>query len=1269
MDLQSYTYRSILFLCLAATLLSFGSLKEGVKRSVKISWNENPSGLLSFENAIYPMEFNGLPVLSFQLDEPVTGNIEIVDFGTSKVDSSYLQMFDDVADDGFNIVTVKKMKDRGNEISQITVFPFAYDSTSGSYKKIDYINLMINNKSNSSSITSLRRKSGESYSVLSEGEWHKFPVTMDGVHQINYDYLKNAGLNPQAINPKKIKIFGNGGGMLSQKNSDERPIDLIENAITIIGEEDNRFDPDDYILFYGHRADIIKFLGDGQLEYEKNLYSDTCYYFLTVSETEGLRIGEKENLGADHPLIEVFDDYIIYEQDEFNIINSGRMWYGEKFDFTTTYDFKFDFPGVVSNTNLSITSAIMGQTYEEASIDLFVNGVSLGQQPVYSIVEGSYLAKGSNQIEEFEINTNSIPESEKFTVRMSFNPNGTRLSKANLNFLKVVSKRHLQLYENQLNFRSIESTAHAISTFKIANVGTASRVWDISDPLNPKNQKFSSEGVDIIFGALSADLSEYIVFKDQNYLLPGPATRIKNQNLHGMTSNDLLIVTNPQFKDEAMRLAELRRNHDGLVVEVATTDEIYNEFSSGKQDVTAIRDFIKFVYEQGSEDNKLQNVLLFGKGSFDYKDRTENNTNFVPIYTSRNSLHPINSYSSDDYFGFLDDDEGEWNESYSGDHLMDIGVGRLPVKTVEEARNIVDKLIRYSTNGDTFGPWRNELFFIADDGDGNLHQRDADRLADMVDTSYTQFNINKIYVDAFEQVESSIGEIAPGVNEELNRSVEKGGLIFNFTGHGSATRWTSETILNISSAIEYENINTLPLFVTATCEFGRHDNPKAISGAEYLLLNPKGGAIGLVTTSRPVFSSTNFILNKAFYQNVFAKSDSKYKTLGEVFRLTKNQSLNGSVNRNFSLLGDPSMTLACAKNEIRMIVDEDFLQPGDTLKALGHVKLKGQVLDHNGVVNSSFNGTLNAKIFDKPSEVITFGHEDAPMKFYVRDNLIFHGEVTVASGEFEIQFIVPKNITFDFETSKINMYAVDRSQKIDASGSDLEFVIGGISDNYIADNTPPEIDLYINDTSFVSQGITRPDIIFLARLSDESGINTSKSEIGEELKMQLDDSLLVSLRNYFVSELDTYQNGWVTYPVKNLSTGIHKIWLQVWDVHNNSSDAEIEFVVIEDDGLAIEKLINYPNPFSDYTTFSFEHNRAGDDLEILVEVFSTQGKLVKRLAITKEKSQSRITDIVWDGKEQNGSNLLAGVYIFKLTIRSLIDGSKKHANQKLVIIN
>lgn len=1270
--LRLLAYISNSALSFIAVLLIFSSqMMKNNKDMLKIpvAWNSFGTPGFSVEGAIYPEEFNGLPLISIESAQTQVSDFVVSSIQRTVFADSLNEKLDFIFPKNAKLLSLNKLMERGSEVTFLEIFPIQYDSISGKYYKIDYLEMEILKETHSALTSNLRTGESSENSVLTTGDWYKLPITETGIYKIDYNFLKNMGIKISAINPKKIKILGNGGGMLPQKISDERPNDLMENAIQIVGEADGKFDQGDYILFYGQEADHKKLIGTGELDYKKNFYTDTCYYYLTVSSSEGLRITVKEDLGSGHPIINRFDDYIIHEKDEYNIINSGREWYGEKFDFTLTYDLKFDFPDLVPDTELKVSTSVMGQTYEEASLDLFVNGQAIGQQRINRIVEGSYLVKGSHQIETFSLNTSSLPASQELTVRLSFNPVGSVKSKANLNYLTILGLRKLKLYENQTSFRSLESTENAISSYEIDGGSSAYQIWDVTEPLNPYKQKYSTNGTKASFGAFSAELREFIIFAEQDFLVPEKAVPIPNQNLHGSANVDFLIVTYPGFKSEADRLAELRRNHNGLEVLVVTTDEIYNEYSSGKQDVSAIRDFIKYVYDLGNGENKLQNVLLFGKGSFDYKDRINNNTNFVPIYTARNSLHPINSYSSDDYYGFMDEDEGEWVESHLGNHLLDIGVGRLPVKSNEEASIIVDKLIYYSTNSATYGNWRNELFFIADDGDGNLHQRDADRLSILVDTSYTQFNVSKIYVDAFEQVESSIGEVAPGVNTEIRRSLDKGGLIFNYTGHGSMTRWAEETILNISSISEFDNQNRLPLFVTATCEFGRHDNPKAISGAEYLILNPIGGAIGLLTTARPVFSSTNYTLNNAFYNNVFRKKSGEYLSLGEVFRKTKNQSLEGTVNRNFSLLADPSMTLSYPKNDISLIADENAYQPGDTLKALNKVKLKGQVLDVDGQINSSFNGKLIAKVFDRPSEIQTYGNNNPIMKYKVRDNIIFNGQVSVKAGEFDIEFIVPKNITYDFEKGKVSMYALDESQGLDAGGSDIEFVVGGEGEDYAQDNIPPQIVLFINDTSFVPGGITGPDILLVGKLSDESGISLSNSESGQELIAVLDDGAEVPVNDFYISMLDTYKKGLVTYPFKELSIGKHKIRLKAWDVYNNSSEAEIEFLVVEDANLAIEKLMNFPNPFGNFTRFSFEHNRAGDDLEISIDIFSAQGNLVKQFVFTRENSESRISDLVWDGKKQNGSELRSGVYIFRLSIRSLIDGSKKQANKKLVIIN
>ena len=439
------------------------------------------------------------------------------------------------------------------------------------------------------------------------------------------------------------------------------------------------------------------------------------------------------------------------------------------------------------------------------------------------------------------------------------------------------------MIENNLTFRSLPSLANPFSTFEISNADSETMAWDITDPHNIRLQETVVEGSTMRFGAFTGEaLKEFIVLKGDDYPEPSIVGQVDNQNIRAVNSVDGLIITHPDFLGEANRLAAFRSTNDALEVAVVTTDQIFNEFASGRQDISAMRDYIKHLYDG---DGKLKYVLLFGDASYDYKDRTiGDNTNYVPIYEARNSLHPIFSYSSDDFFGFMDPDEGFWEETQQGDHSLDLGVGRLPVKTLEEASNMVDKLITYEDLNLGLGEWRNEVYFVADDGDFNIHQRDADELASLVDNTYSAFNPNKIYLDAFQQTPTADGgQTAEGVTQAINEAIDQGSLIFNFTGHGNENLWCQEEILDQSHILEWNNLDRLPLFVTATCEFGRYDNPDLVSGGELLILSDKGGAMGLLTTSRPVFSNTNFLLNQAFYNNVFEKSeDGEFPRLGDI---------------------------------------------------------------------------------------------------------------------------------------------------------------------------------------------------------------------------------------------------------------------------------------------------------------------------------------------------------------------------------------------------
>ena len=1118
-------------------------------------------------------------------------------------------------------------------------------------------------------------RSGPFNSVLAEGSWYKFAVTKNGVYQINSAMLSEAGIDVNSIDPRKIKIFGNGGGMLPQANSEPRAQDLIENAIFVSGQEDGSFDSNDIILFYGQGPHVYGFDETTQkFTYQKNLYSDTTYYFLTISSTEGLRIADQGNESGGFPVISNYDHHEAFEEDRFNLISSGRKWYGEGFK-TSAKDFVFDIAGIAPNTpaTLEVSAMSFNSFDNNSTFNVLVDGSPVGQQNFAGVTSYIYGLKGDDQLNSFEFNTSLLSTTNRVTINLQFNPSANPESTGYLDYLFLTIQRRLSMADDQIPFRSAGSLAHPGSTFEIDDFPGGGRIWDISDPLNPQEQLFNHDASSgkASFGAATVTLKEFIAF-NQNYLTPVYKGVVKNQNLHGGTVTDMVIISHPRFVNEAMRLAAFREEHDGLSVKVVTIEEVYNEFSSGAQDVTAIRDYMKYLHDQGSG-NRLKYLLLFGDCSYDYKDRETNNTNKVPVYESRDSLWPTRTYSSEDYYGFLDDEEGAWIENESGDHLLDIGIGRLPVNTSEEARIVVDKIIHYSSGPGTLGNWRNEIHLIADDsdGDGFRHFLDAESLAGLVEENYTSFNINKLYLDAFAQETTPNGQTAPAFRELIEQAIDRGTLIVNYTGHGNEERLAEETVIDLDMIEDMENYDRLPLFVTATCEFGRYDNPLKQSGAEALILSPKGGAIALLTTSRPVFANSNLELNQAFYNTVFKQVNGKYLRLGDIMVETKNNSLEGFRNRNFALLGDPSMRLNYPEYNIRITEINGIPVENETdpLAALSKVTIAGEVVDANTNLMADYSGVLDAVVFDKKTSRETLPSEGRTYSFEVQENVIFRGKVSVREGGFQMEFVVPKNISYISDNGKISMYAQNQEEIIDANGANVDVVIGGSSKNAPVDNNPPVVKLYMEDVSFVSGGYTNSNTIFLAHLTDESGINISNSGLGQNITAVLDGEKTFNLNDFYVTDIDSYQSGWVAFPLNNLDAGEHVIEFKAWDTFNNSVESSIRFRVGENNEIIFANLYNYPNPFDQNTTFHIEHNRAGEDLYITIEIFSMKGELVRKIDYTYENSPRTINDIEWNGRGFAGKILENGLYIYRVSLSSAEDGAKNQQYQKLVIIN
>ena len=1102
-------------------------------------------------------------------------------------------------------------------------------------------------------------------SPLKSGQWAKFSVLTDGIYKIDYNLLKSSGFDPGKTDPRKIRVFGNGNGMLPQANSDGTANQLQELAIEVVGGSGGRFNPGDYILFYGQNPDKHFYdMDKGVFSYENNLFTDKNYYFLTVSAIEGKRLGDSENLAGTFPAINTFNDFVFHEKETHNELKSGRQWFGEEFSISNNLSLPFAMDGVVPNSEVKVVSSVMGQNFSPASFDLTLNGVNIIAQNIPSIANTQYGIKGRVVTDTVSVGAATVNATATSTqdFRYQYTKGAQGKSVGYLDFLLACFERNLSMYGNQTQFVSATSMENPFGTFEINSFQAGGSVWDVTHPFDCKNQKLLLSGNKATFSTATNELKTFIAFNANNLLAPTFEGPVPNQDLASMANVQLLIVAHPDFKSEALRLASHRENINGMATQVVTTEEVYSDFSGGKQDPTAIRDFARQLYATG-----LKNLLLFGRASYDYKDRLTKNTNFVPTYESRNSLSPLETYSSDDYFAFLEMGEGEWQESPAIAGTLDIGVGRLPIKTIEEATIVVDKLIAYGTNPKSLGPWRKRIIFVADDGDFNLHQSDADKLASDIEANHYQFDTQKIYLDAFKQVSKPSGQVSPDAREALLKALKNGALIVNFTGHGSEHVWLQEKILDEQLIAEWNNKLVFPLLVTATCEFGRNDDPSQISSSELALAKKGGGAIGLVTATRPVNASTNAFLNKAFYEALFTKTNGKYMDLGAVFKETKNNSVNGVSNRNFSLLGDPSMKLAMPNDEI-VATRISTTSGSDTLKAMSRVVIEGEIRAQ-GTKEDNFNGVATIELRDKEFEFNTLGDENPVFSYKQRSNVLFRGEASVSSGAFRSEFILPKNIAYQVGYGKVGLYAKNTIDFSDAIGGAVNFKIGESEPGGGSDNSPPKIALYMGDTTFINGGITSSSTQLVARLSDESGINIANYGIGNSLIATLDNDQVFEVGGYYLAGLDDFTQGTITFPMEGLSPGRHTIELKAWDVFNNPSSAKIDFVVTDGTQIAIQNLYNYPNPFSSSTTIQFEHNRAGNDLEVYATIVDLSGQTMRAINYAVPSSQYLVTLPPWDGTNTAGTKLGNGIYLLRLVVRSLLDGSKNERISKLIILN
>ncbi len=1116
------------------------------------------------------------------------------------------------------------------------------------------------------------------HSVLSEGSWLKVGINKDGAYRLTYDQVISRDGSFGGVAVSELMLYGNGGGMLPQKNDDPRIDDLKENRIMVRDNNSNGiFDQGDYIVFYGHGPHVWELKSGQQYQQRQNIYSDTAFYFLThKDQAQGLRVQDQGAPGGNsEQVFQYFDNRQQHENDLVNLISSGREWYGEIFDFTLNRNFNFDLGELEASSKVCIKVAFAAKSIRTPTeYIVYVNGTELGRRTLPG-VSGTYGYRARKGNVEGCVDAEDIANGN-LTVRISYNKNGNAGAEGYLNYIRVNSSSKTEVPGRQMGFRRAETQIGGIFQYQVAQTNQNMKIWDVSDPLEPVNQpvNFQDGVTDFKHQNAAGSIPEFVAFDPAFALSPISINKLANQDLHSDQPVELVIFVPDQFRSAAQRLADYRESNDGMSTRLVSLNKIYNEFSSGAQDLSALRNYLKMLYDR-DQNGTLKYALLFGDCSYDYKDRVGGNTNFVPVYQSYESIEDITSYSSDDYYGFLEDGKGEWPEN-GPVTPMDIGVGRLPAKTLQEGENMVDKVIHYSNWNSTLGSWRTWITFVADDGDSNTHQADADGLAKKIAAKNPEYNLNKIYLGSFDQLPSPAGAISPAAREAIDRAILDGTFIMNYSGHGGPVGWTEERILRTDQINGWDNIDKLAFFFTATCEFGRYDDPQEVAGGELSLLNANGGAIGLMTTTRPVYSFSNYNLNNEFYDHAFKKENGDYLRLGEIIRRTKN-GYGTNNTRNFALLGDPSMKLNYPQERIRIteVNGKDVSLGADTLNALCLVSVSGEVINEDSTLVSDFNGIADGKFFDKALQLQTLVQNGKTFDYELYKNYIYKGFATVTGGKFTFEFVVPKDIDYSVGKARINIYASRGEDGLDASGSFEEIYVGATCEDVAADNEPPSIELFLDDTTFVNGALVGRDPMLIAFLEDDNGINITGTGIGRGLSAETTalPGEKIPMNDYYQGYPDSYQKGLVNYSFKNFKSGRHTLTFKAWDTHNNSSSSTISFVVAENSEIALSYLYNYPNPFFEKTYFGFDHNRAGDDLDIYIEIYDATGQLVQTREVIVEDSPSvvngeSIEGLSWAPGEGADDPVSDGLYLYRMVVKSLEDGSEYKDVKRMVYV-
>ena len=1254
------------------------------QKKVALSWRKNLNykidddfslEYLNFDEAVSDEQFDKLPVFFsvFAVDNFFSDyQIQLKNEKYETLSPNDRKLVRVELIDYTPVTKVRCVAENKRYYALVTVLPFVKDA-SGSVRKL--LSFDIELSVHTSKTKASKASDYASSSVLATGTWYRLGVQQTGIHKLTFENLQSMGMSSASLPSANLSVFGNGMGMLSERNGVERPDDLLEIPVAVYDGGDGNFGPGDYLLFYASSPHaVILNQSDLTFSHQQNIYSDYSYYFINVNG-----VGEHKRIETITPSSSTFassvSDYLCYkyyEKDEINIAQTGRKWFTDLYDVTLQRNYNFYLPSVKNQpARVSLSVANLAPNGISSQFGISINSSMVGVMSM----------SGSDAVEAkfFENSYSFVPTQSELAVTLKLS-RASSTAKCYLDWIAIQALCNLNFGSGQMPFNNaVYAQTAAQNQYVISNASAAMEVWNVSSIDKAFRIQGNLSGSQFTFINADTSYSQFIAFDESALLIPELVGSVSNQNLHSAESQvDMIIVAHPDFMSQAEDLASYRRQNQHITVRVVTPQQVYNEFSSGMQDPVAIRDYMKMIYEK-SGGLYPKYLLLFGRPSYDYRGLVSGTQLFVPNWQcpDQSSVSEGSFRSNDDFFAVLDDGEGEM--SYG---MLDISVGRFPVSTAAQANMAVSLSKNYSaktnllpassTKISNLADWRNVIAFVADDGDDNAYFSSAENCAALIQNANANINLDKIYCDAYQQISNSGGQRYPEVNKAINNRMSMGSLFFTYIGHSGKDGWAHERILEFSDIYNWKNTYNQPVMMTMSCDFGWYDRA-SISPAEACFFNENGGAAALITTSRVAYGPSNDTYARRLFASLFTPVDGRCRTIGEANKKAKNDAGgNTSGISMIYVIGDPSMPLAIPQYDI--VTDSVNGMPvtalNDTLKALSQVIIKGHIADAQGNLKTDFNGNVYTSVFDKKVTMSTLANdpdESEAESFDVQKNILFKGNNTVSNGRFELKFIVPADINYAYGNGKFSYYA--RGNQSDATGSFTNFIIGGTSGQTYDDKEGPQIDLYLNDENFAYGGITNQNPILIVHLQDKLGINTTGNGIGHDLVAILDDNndSQIVLNDHYEANQDSANCGSVRYQLPELAAGPHKLKIRAWDILNNVSEKEIEFTVANDEKLTLEHVLNYPNPFTTNTAFYFEHNHPGESMDILIQIFTISGKLIKTISTNQFMEGNRSSAICWDGRDDYGDRLGRGTYIYRLKVR-LSDGSIAENMEKIVIL-